>query len=149
MWYVLHHALHNSRAPLCMLIIVPLWMDEEWSSSLCQVNVSHIQHWMAIPIFVWWNQTTLCPPSHKSIKTLCSWIRLRGHCYQNYISTFGNSLKLQECWIMVFNSGPTSQQWPLMHNLHEGLGSSHPLCLHKDKSFVSLIVEVTWRGPIM
>ena len=46
------------------------------------------------------------------VKTCCSWIRLYVLCHWLWISTLGNSLKLQWCWIMAFTSGP-----PFNHDL--------------------------------
>ena len=45
------------------------------------------------------------------LKTLCPWIRLHGLCHWPWISTLGNSFKLQSCWIMAYTSGPTFQAW--------------------------------------
>lgn len=99
MWYVPHHVLHNSKTPLYMFLNSMFFLQsqclgEEQSVSLCWVDVSCIWHQVTSQVFC----LVYSPPRHiLGVKTFYAWRRLHGHYHWPWISTLGNSPKLQQC----------------------------------------------------
>ena len=55
-----------------------------------------------------------------SVKIICAWIGLHYICQQLGISTLGNNLQVQRCWIGPFTKSSPFQPWHVINNLHGG-----------------------------
>ena len=121
-WYLPHHALHNSSTLLCMFFCPSVWARKGVVHFVALTWVAFGTKWKIK--FPFGGTKQLCDLQGTMIvfKTFYHWIGFHGLCNWPWISTLGNSLKSQWWWIVaILVHLPTFQPWSIIRNVHIGL----------------------------